>query len=138
MESNKIRKIDQEIWNLEQENRVLNSQLQDCEEKVKKIGYQFKTAQEEYSRITWKIDNILSALQSESGQPVSLKLEDHQILSEIVRDFNNYNVHKGQEMLGKFFKSQGRRYTEELRHKGYYLNPTDASTLEGIVGLFYK
>ncbi len=99
---------------------------------------QLKTARKEYSRIIWKIDNILSALQSESGQIVNLKPEDHQMLSEIFRDFRKYNVRDGQERLGKFFKSQGRRYAEKLRGKGYYLNPTDASTLEDIIKLFYR
>ena len=64
--------------------------------------------------------------------------EDHEALTDIIRDFSEYRIRDGLEKLGKFFKSQGRRYAEELRDKGYYLSPTDVNILEDIVGLFYR
>ncbi len=99
---------------------------------------QLEIIRKEYSRITWKIDTIISSLQSEKEQFVNLTSEDRQILAEITKDFVEYRIRAGQEKLGKFFKAQGRRYAEEMRHKGYYLNPTDIDTLECIVKLFYK
>jgi len=99
---------------------------------------QLETARKEYARITWKIDTIISSLQSEKEQSVRLTPEDHQMLAEITRDFIEYRIRTGQEKLGRFFKAQGRRYAEEMRHKGYYLSPTDISTLEDIIKLFYE
>lgn len=98
---------------------------------------QLEIIRKEYARITWKIDIIISSLRSEEGQSVNLTPEDYQILAEIVRDFIEYRVRAGQEKLGKFFKAQGRRYAEEMRHRGYYLNPTDIDTIEDMVKLFY-
>jgi len=99
---------------------------------------QLKAARREYARITWKIDTIISSLQSEKEQSVNLTPEDRQMLAEIIKDFSEYKIRVGQEKLGKFFKAQGRRYAEEMRHKGYYLNPTDIDILEGIIKLFYR
>jgi hypothetical protein len=99
---------------------------------------QLKIIREEYTRITWKIDTIISSLRSEEGQSVNLTPEDHQILAEITRDFIEYRVRAGQKKLGNFFKAQGRRYAEEMRHRGFYLNPTDIDTIECIVKLFYR
>jgi len=99
---------------------------------------QLKAARKEYARITWKIDTIISSLQSEEEQSVNLTPEDHQMLAEITKDFSEYRIRVGQKKLGKFFKAQGRRYAEEMRHKGYYLNPTDIDILESIIKLFYR
>ena len=100
---------------------------------------QFKTAQEEYSRIMWKIDKTLFELRSEKrGMPVDLRLEDHQMLSEIARDFDRYDIRDGRRKLNRFFKNQGRKCAEELRKNGDYLSPKDVDTLEGVVKLFYR
>lgn len=99
---------------------------------------QLKTAQEEYARVTWKIDSILYMLQPKSTQSVNLTPEDHQALADVVRDFSEYRIRTGQEKLSKFFKSQGRRYIQELKDSGYYLNPTDIDTIEDIIKLFYR
>lgn len=99
---------------------------------------QLEIIRKEYARIIWKIDTIISSLQSERGQSVSLTSEDHQMLAEITRDFIEYRVRSGQKKLGTFFKTQGRRYAEEMRHRGCYLNSTDIGTIKQIVELFYR
>jgi hypothetical protein len=99
---------------------------------------QLEIIRKEYARINWKIDIIISSLQSEKEQSLRLGQEDHQRLAEIFKDFTNYRIRAGQIKLGKFFKTQGKRYAEEMRHRGYYLNPIDIDTLENIIKLFYK
>jgi len=100
---------------------------------------QLRVAREEYSRIIWKIDNILSLLQSESGQPIHLRPDDNQVLAEVAKDFREYRIRDGQKKLREFLlKTQGKRYAEEMRGKGYYLSTSDINTLEEIIKLYYK
>ena len=99
---------------------------------------QLKTVRKEYARIMWKIDNTLSALTSGNTQSFDLVNEDYEAITEIIKDFGGYRIRAGQEKLGKFFKAQGRRYADELRGKGYYLNRTELDTLENIVKLFCR
>lgn len=101
---------------------------------------QLRTAHAEYLRIARKRKGLLFKLRSEnsgSKQGVLIRSDDNQLLSEIFSDISQYKVRDGREKLRRFFKNQGRRYSQEMMGKGYYLSPTDIHTLENITKLFY-
>jgi len=98
---------------------------------------QLEKARQDYSKIINKIDTVVFGLQPEEGPVMHFNLEEHQLISEILKDFENYQIYEGRKKLNLFFKYQGRRYSEKVNDKAGSLNSSDAKTLEEIVNLFY-
>jgi hypothetical protein len=98
---------------------------------------QLENAQQNYSLMRNKANNLLSGFQSREGLGLYFDSEEIQIVSEILKDFGKYKMHEGRKKLNLFFKYQRRKYSEKKKFNKENPKPSSSKKLEDLVSLFY-